>query len=409
MNLRLLALFVAIAGSTTHAGEIAFPRDFFVDDIHGESCRQRGSDEFDSYWDWISDLADIDGSRFNEQGTSLTVKHGEVSRRWASLLDLTYDAVSTDNEERALRMVELLTYLAEREMLFSTPTLKELKKGKCWKDGNTKAKCPTHTTEHATHAFMAYLYSAIVLREFMSDAQEATVDAYIDRAYKRYIRPVAKQAAKGVGFYAFANARLGVLAYANWTGDARLAKSDIRKTGRIIAKLIDRKGYINNNSWRGVRAYWYHTLGADSMLGYAVVAREHGVDLFQDRKVGPDLAALAEATLEGTVDYDKFVSKGNKGTGFSKNYSTNPHDARRHMHQMAVSLPDFVREEFGIEVPTAGKYDRLVRDESVDRFIGFNAACFYESRARQGQIARGQVTSASKQGASSGATSGADR
>ena len=184
-----------------------------------------------------------------------------------------------------------------------------------------------------------------------------------------------------------------MLAYANWTGDAGLAESDMRKTGKIISKLIDRNGYINNNSWRGVRAYWYHTLGADNMLGYAVVAREHGVDLFQDRRVGPKLAALAEATLEGVVDYDKFVSKGNKGTGYSENYSTDPRDARRHMHQMAVSLPDFVREEFGIEVPTIGKYDALVRGESVDRFIGFNAACFYESRELLGPIGRAPLAS----------------
>ena len=169
---RLLTLILAIGSSVAQAGEIVFPRDFIVDDIHGPSCHQRGSDQFDVYRDWIADLADIDGSQFNADGTSLTVKHGQVSRRWAALLDLTYDAVSTDNDERAQEVVDLLTYLAEREMLFSTPTLKELKKGKCWKDGNTKAKCPSHTTEHATHAFMAYLYSAIVLREFMSDAQK---------------------------------------------------------------------------------------------------------------------------------------------------------------------------------------------------------------------------------------------
>jgi len=404
MVVRVLTLVLAIGGAKLHAAEISFPRGFFVDDIHGRSCHQRGSDHFDVYWDWIGDLADIDGSQFNADGTSLTVKHGQVSRRWAALLDLTYDAASTDNEERVRRMVDLLTYLAEREMLFSTPTLKELKKGKCWKDGNTKAKCPSHTTEHATHAFMAYLYSAIVLREFMSDAQEATIDAYIDRAYEKYIRPGAASMAKGVGFYAFADARLGVLAYANWTADADLAKSDILKTGKIIAKLIDRNRYINNNSWRGVRAYWYHTLGADNMLGYAVVAREHGVDLFQDRKVGPRLVALAEATLEGAVDYDKFVSKGNKGTGYSENYSTDPRDARRHMHQMAVSLPDFMREEFDIEVPTLGKYDALVRGESVDRFIGFNAACFYESRERLGPIERVPIADASHEETSSGGT-----
>jgi len=74
------------------------------------------------------------------------------------------------------------------------------------------------------------------------------------------------------------------------------------------------------------------------------------------------------------------------------------------MHQMAVSLPDFVREEFGIEVPTRGEYDALVRGEIVDRFIGFNAACFYESRAHLGPIVRAPVATASDEKASSGTT-----
>ena len=88
------------------------------------------------------------------------------------------------------------------------------------------------------------------------------------------------------------------------------------------------------------------TLGADSIYGYAAVARAHGVDFFADPKVGPELRNLAEATLEGAVDYEKFVSKGTRG----KNHSKDPKDARLHMHQLAVSLPTFINEEFGIEV-----------------------------------------------------------
>ena len=161
MVFRLLTLVLAIGSSASHAAEITFPRDFFVDDIKGESCLQRSAGKFDYLWELSAQLADIDGSQFNAYGTSLTVKHRELAKRWASLLDFTYDAVGTDNEERAQRIVELLTYLAEREMLFSTPTLYELEKGKCWKDGNTKAKCPFHTTQHATHAFVAYLYPIV--------------------------------------------------------------------------------------------------------------------------------------------------------------------------------------------------------------------------------------------------------
>ena len=376
---------LALAAWQTAQADFMFPGDFFVDKIHGEACHHHPStSNFDYQWEYISELSEIDGSRFNEDGTSLSVKHDELSERWANLLDLTYDAAATGNAEKARKMVALLVYLAERKTLFSTPKLNELKRGKCWKDGNTKAKCPTHTTEHASHYFMAYVYAAIVLREHMSDAEESLLDEYIERSYRDYIRPVARLLEKGSGFYSFAHNRLGVLAYANWQGDARLAKKDIRRTKKIISRLVNRKGYIDNNSYRGVRAYWYHTLGADNILAYAVVAREHGVDLFTDRKVGPKLKALAAATLEGGVDLDKFMSKGSRGTKYSKNYSTDPKDARPHMHQMAVSLPLFVLREFGIDVPTAPKYDRLVRRETVDRFVGFNAACYYASREHSG-------------------------
>ena len=87
-------------------------------------------------------------------------------------------------------MVELLVHLAEKETLFSTPKISELKKGKCWQDGNTKAKCPTHTTEHASHYFVAFVYAAIVLREHMNDEEKALLDTlYIaTRRGKRFAR-----------------------------------------------------------------------------------------------------------------------------------------------------------------------------------------------------------------------------
>ena len=107
-----------------------------------------------------------------------------------------------------------------------------------------------------------------------------------------------------------------------------------------------------------------------------------GATFNKDRKVGPKLKALADATLEGGVDLDKFMSKGNKGAKYSRNYSTDPKDARPHMHQLAVSLPMFLRREFAAAVPTAPKYKWLVRRETVDRFVGFNAACYYASKGR---------------------------
>ena len=190
--------------------------------------------------------------------------------------------------------------------------------------------------------------------------EEEILDQYFSKTYRKYTKPLTNSQIKNDGYYEFGGHGLGVLAYANWTRDAKLAKRAIGKMRKKIRKVITRKGYIDNNSYRGVRAYWYHTLGADSIYGYAAVARAHGVDFFADPKVGPELRNLAGATLEGAVDYEKFVSKGTRG----KNYSKDPKDARLHMHQLAVSLPTFIKD--GIEVPTA--YDRLSRPGSSLRY-----------------------------------------
>ena len=221
------------------------------------------------------------------------------------------------------------------------------------------------------------MYSAIILREHLTGDEEKILERYFSKTYRKCTKPLANSQIKYDGFYEFGGHGLGILAYANWTRDTSLAKRAIGKMRKKILKVITRKGYIDNNSYRGVRAYWYHTLGADSIYGYAAVARAHGVDFFTDQRLGPKLRKLAEKSLEGAVDYEKFVSKGTRG----KNHSKDPKDERRHMHQLAVSLPLFIREEFGIDVPTAPKYDRLSRREWLDRFVGLNSDCYYSSRS----------------------------
>ena len=62
-------------------------------------------------------------------------------------------------------------------------------------------------------------------------------------------------------FYQFANGGMTTLTYAAWIGNKKLAAKEINFRFKEISKLFFDDGYINNNSFRGSRAQWYHSLG----------------------------------------------------------------------------------------------------------------------------------------------------
>ena len=80
--------------------------------------------------------------------------------------------------------------------------------------------------------------------------------------------------------------------------------------------------------------------------------------------------------MEGDQDYSSFKKLGTRGN----NVSRDPKDAKPHMHQLAVSLPTIMLKEFGMWANNSYTYNRLVKYESIDKFIGFNADCYYSSK-----------------------------
>lgn len=362
----LLISFATIA----NANNISFPKDFFVEQINAKECSVGNKN---TNLEWIKDIAQINANKLFAKDTSLTVNHNQLSKRWAELLRITYIAAGDLDKQLAHDIIDILVYIAKAEALLSTSTDTD---GQCWAGGNKNAKCAYHTPQHTGFAFHAMLYSAIILKEYITSEQKEILDEYFDQAYEKFISPFAIKSLHADGFYEFGDYGLGVLAYAHWTNDKGLAKKEIERRYQSIRRKIESTGYINNNSYRGNRGYWYHTLGANSIYGYAIVARAYGVDFFKDPKLGPDLRAMALKTLEGELDYNKFISKGNRG----KNVSKDPKDARLHMHQMAVSLPSIILNEFGITVGNNYRYQSLKNAETIDRFIGFNVDCYYNSK-----------------------------
>jgi hypothetical protein len=150
---------------------------------------------------------------------------------------------------------------------------------------------------------------------------------------------------------------------------------------------IKKSGYIYVNSWRGVRGYWYHTLGVNSALSYSLLAKEYGVNLFEHPKLKKKYIAMIEKTILGSDDirslevdennpqgpgYLKFQSKGFKG----HTYSTDLDDERWYIHQDSVNLIPIAKEEYNLDAPV-GIF--LNPSKPVPVSAGFNATCYYES------------------------------
>jgi len=353
----------------------SMPKDFFVEKINGASC----SADYNRST-FYNDLNYINELKFQNDNdivnsSSLTVKHEELSKRWAKLLGITYGIANDQNQNRAKEVVNVLVDLAQSNTLLDSLTPGETVRAGCWINGDKNSPCLFHTPQHTGFTMIAMLYSAIVLEEYMSPEQKKVLDIYFKKSYNKFIKPMAKAQLGQKGLYEFADYGLGILAYARWTNDTQLAAQELKNRRNSFIKKIEENGFIDNNSFRGNRGYWYHTLGAESALGYALVARSFGYNFFKDPKLGPELKAIAEATLLGGVDYNRFDSMPDRGRNASKDLE----DARPHMHQLSVSLPLIIEQEYNIRVPIHSRYNKLVQLESVGRFIGFNADCYYDS------------------------------
>jgi hypothetical protein len=198
-------------------------------------------------------------------------------------------------------------YLAENKLLLDTLKPDQIKSRCYGRSGNVKAKCPYHIPQHTSFTFTAMLNAANLLDEHTTQQERSVLEPYFASAYADYIQPLASSGLRSLSFYEFGDCGLGVLAYARFTNDKALAKKEIGSRKKFLLRVISDEGYIDNNNYRGVRAYWYHTLGVNSVYGCALVAREFGIDFFRDQLLGPKLKSLSKKITKGAIDYNKFI------------------------------------------------------------------------------------------------------
>ena len=287
---------------------------------------------------------------------------------------MAYYVASNKDQIGAEKLLQIVEQAADTNLFYDWENWQDVAGKSCWKGPD--GKCAYHHPEFATQAFAGMMLTAIVLEEYATPDQKKKFDTYFEKMYKRFVFPQAFNDWSS-GFYAGANGGIANLAYARWTRDEFLFKKEITYRKMIIRKHFRKDGWIENNSWRGNRDYWYHTLGVDSVLGYMIIARSNGFDLFNDTQIGPRVYASIEKTLLGNVSLEEFSKKGYKG----KNHITGAKDARPHMHGEATNLIPIVENEYGISIkPRMAYYRSQVGQVMVNSASGFNASCYYKSK-----------------------------
>jgi hypothetical protein len=216
------------------------------------------------------------------------------------------------------------------------------------------------------------MITALWLKDELNEQEFKIVDKYIKKMYKKFLKPTEFK--KEVqGFFEMANGGIPILVYASWTNNKKLAAEEINHRFEEIDNLFYEDGYINSNSFRGVRAQWYHSMGVDVALGYVYIAKLWGAEI--PKKLQNKLVKASEVVNLAITDYETFRSRPFSGDWSG---SSNPKDAKKHTHQMAFAIDTLMKIVTGVEL----EHDTVYLDKrdwhakfGIDEWIGFNPNC----------------------------------
>ena len=393
MSSRILAfvavsLFVSVSPmSPSHAASLHIPTYFYGDRLgscqmmyHGrpvslKSAAVRLKIKNVIGYDWDAD--------HHARSDSLTVRHERISFPARLLFAASHFAMSQDDPDQIRQAVSYVVAIARADTILNTMTVREVKKlgSKCYEGkGKTSAKCWAHAPQFAAQFAGNYLVSAILLESKMKNSERAIVDKYARKLHKKYIKPWYAQSRRSDrGFYQMANGGISELAYAAWRKDKRLASTTFKRIFKDINRLFYKDGYINNNSFRGVRGFWYHTYGVNSALATIGLARAWNVKV--PARVNKKVVKAVRLINVGVADLKKFKSR--RFSGYRGNATTNPKNARPHIHQMAIAIDAMAKRYAGVTLKKDTVYLRKRRNESPSDFtLGFSPSCMVRQKAR---------------------------
>ena len=358
---------------------ITFPGKYYTKEI--KSCSalpSRAKFNNASTFKTIEDVIGYDWAKFHtETGTSLVVNHDVITVPSKLMLTAIQHAIANNNQANLDIGKELMLRIAKADTIHNSISYKELqKKPRCWVNNDPDSPCWYHEYEFAGQWFGNYMIAAIYMKSEFNKKELKEINRYIDKMYKKFLKPIQFKK-NDKGFYAMANGGLSTLVYASWKNNKKLAAKEINFRFKEMDRLFYEDGYINNNSFRGLRGQWYHSYGVDIALGYVFIAKLWGADV--PEKLQNKLVNSAKVVNLAITDPDKFAKRKNPD-GKARNRISNKQSATPHTHQMAIAIDTLMEIVVGIKLehdPIYLSKRKFHVPDGTDDLIGFNPNCIH--------------------------------
>ncbi len=373
--LLLLILFPGIANAKVKSNDINFPGNFYTTEI--KACKAMGDVSFNTAWnvEHVQGLIGYDWHKDHEENSnSLTVEHKRITGPIKTFLIATHNAIGNGNQKNIDIATDLAVQLAKADTLYDSLGLIGARKAPLCYGGKADpyAPCKYHEYQFARDVFGNYMVAAVWLKPYFTPEEKKIVDKYMKKMYKKFLKPALGKE-KEQGFYQMANGGINFLVYASWSDNKKLAAKEMNIRFKEIDDLFFEDGYINNNSFRGVRGQWYHTYGLNSALAYIHIAKLWGAEV--PESVMNKVIKASEVANLAIVDREAFLSRELPKKYYNKNHSTDPKHARWHTHQDAIGIGVLMELVAGVELEHDPVYLKKRRQHGIDDTITFNPNC----------------------------------
>ena len=355
--------------------DIKFPGKFYSNKIETCMAMPDTTFELDFYKKRVEGLIGYDWHADHQANSnSLVVNHDNITVPIKVFLAATHNAIGKNEKGNIEIAKKLLIDLAKANTLYDSISIEGLKsKPKCWANNDPNSPCWYHEYEFARGVFSNYMIGALWLKSELTKDEFKIVNKYIKKMYKKFLKPVEFKK-QDAGIYQMANGGASTLVYASWTNNKKLAAKEINFRFKEFDKLIYDDGYINNNSFRGYRGQWYHSYGLNITLGYVYVAKLWGAKI--PEKLQKKIINSAKVANLAIMDWEKFKSREYKGKNINK--ISDPSNAIKHTHQMAIAIDKLMEVVTGIKLENDPVYlqkRKMHLKDGIDDLIGFNPNC----------------------------------
>ena len=373
-----LLFFSLSAQAKVKSKDIKFPAGVYTDEI--KSCKAIGYASLEQDFDvWVKrvrstysmqDFPGFDWSSYHTKyADSRDTAHDVISYPAKTFVAAVHNAIGSGNQDKIDEAIQYLIKVAENKTLLNTITPKQLQsKPACWKNGDPASPCWYHEYEVAYQSWSLVMIGATQLKPYMTEKEFKVVDKWAKKFWNKYYKPRPKGTE---GFYAHANGGLGILVYAHWSDNKKLAANEINYRLKRIDHYFMEDGYIKGNSFRGNRSQFYHTYGVNATLGYIWIAKQFGAKVPEniENKI---INSLHISNL-AIVDREKFLSREWKRTRVTN--TTRGANESWYTHPEGLGMDTLMLEMYGIELAHDPIYLNKRFKSGIDNNIGFNPNC----------------------------------